>query len=838
MKKNKKNIPVTQRSLFSWIFSEGLKLQFLLILVIMVTVFARVVPLEMQKKIINEAIFLKKTDKLMTYCGIYLIAVITSTGMKYLINVLQTLIGQKALASMRKALYHHIITLSINFFRKTQAGMVVSSLVTEIASAGDFIGMALAIPITNIMTLLAFGGYLFWLNPMLAIVSLSIYPLVMILIPQLQKRANKANKERVDITRTLSDKIGESIAGIHEIHGNGTYSIENAKYDTLVDKLKKIRVRWNLYRQGVKACNNFFNNLSPFLIFIIGGYLTIKGQLELGSLVAFLSAQEKLYDPWKEILEFYQSYQDASIRYKRVMEYFDTMPEHVIECKGREPYELDGSIEVKNLSFATETGIKLLNNVNFSIKHGEQLAVVGFSGSGKSTLAQCIAQLNKYTKGHVFVGGKEVSEMTKEDIINNMGIVSQSPFIFKGTIEENLLYSCYPLIRPDREKTREEPSLDDKISALQQAGIFVDVLRFGLNMILNHKDHADLVDKITRVRKNFQNEFGETLGPYVEFFNENTYQYYSSITENIIFGTTDNKEFLEENLPENRYFLKFLDEAQLTRPLLRIGAELAAQTVDILGNLPAEALFFEQSPLKPDEVEEYKIVTERIKKVPMHRLSPEDHKKLLEIALRFTPGRHKMIALPEIIKALILEARTLFKEKTSKDFPDLFSFYDMSTYIGSQTILNNILFGKLKTTNPKAQEKINQNIIQLLIEEDLLEAILNIGMQFDVGSKGGRLSGGQCQKLAIARIFLKNPKILIMDEATSALDNNSQARIQNLLERLWKGKSTVISVIHRLDIIKNYDRIAVMKSGKIGEFGTYNELIEKRGMLYELVYGK
>ncbi len=125
----------------------------------------------MQKKIINEAIFLKKTDKLMTYCGIYLIAVITSTSMKYLINILQTLIGQKALASMRKALYHHIIALSINFFRKTQPGMVVSSLVTEIASAGDFIGMALAIPITNIMTLLAFGGYLFWLNP-----SLPLYP--------------------------------------------------------------------------------------------------------------------------------------------------------------------------------------------------------------------------------------------------------------------------------------------------------------------------------------------------------------------------------------------------------------------------------------------------------------------------------------------------------------------------------------------------------------------------------------------------------------------------------------------------------------------------------------
>ena len=98
-----------------------------------------------------------------------------------------------------------------------------------------------------------------------------------------------------------------------------------------------------------------------------------------------------------------------------------------------------------------------------------------------------------------------------------------------------------------------------------------------------------------------------------------------------------------------------------------------------------------------------------------------------------------------------------------------------------------------------AQEKINQSIIHLLIEEDLLETIIEIGLKFQVGSKGDRLSGGQRQKLAIARVFLKAPTILIMDEATSALDNKSQARIQNLIETRWKGKNTLISVVHRLD---------------------------------------
>ena len=154
------------------------------------------------------------------------------------------------------------------------------------------------------------------------------------------------------------------------------------------------------------------------------------------------------------------------------------------------------------------------------------------------------------------------------------------------------------------------------------------------------------------------------------------------------------------------------------------------------------------------------------------------------------------------------------------------------------TILNNIFFGKMKTVNPRAQEKINQSIIQLLIEEDFLETILEIGMQFEVGSKGDKLSGGQRQKLAIARAFLKQPRVLIMDEATSALDNKSQARIQNLLSNKWKGNSTLIAVVHRLDIIKEYDRVAVMKAGKIEEIGTYDELISKKGMLYELEYGK
>ncbi|NNG00276.1 MAG: ABC transporter ATP-binding protein/permease [Desulfobacteraceae bacterium] len=831
--------PVVKRSLFSWIFYQNARLQILLVFIIFAVVFARVLPLEMQKRIVNEAINLGKIDLLLYYCGIYLASVITAAVLKYGINILETLIAQRATAHMRKALYHHILTLPLNFFRNTQPGAVVNALINEMTVPGNFVGMSVAAPLSNLLTLLAFAGYLIWLNPLLACVSLSIYPIVLLLLPLLQRKVNKTNKKRVDQSRRVSSRIAESVTGIHEIQGNGAFGIEGRKFDTMIDKLLKIRIIWSLYRFGIKSMNNFFTSLGPFLVFILGGYLTIKGQLELGALVAFLSAQEKLYDPWKELIEFYQVYQEGRVNYDRTMELFDVAPEHLLTSEDRDSYDLENSIEVKNLSFITDDGIRLLDDINFSLDPGEHMALVGFSGSGKSTLALCVGQLYKYSSGHATIGGKEVSDLTKEDMVRNIGFISQAPFIFQGTIRDNLLYAVSAANSSSNNGGEgREPSLDDMISGLQQSGLFIDVLRFGLNTVIHKGRLPELVDAILRIRRNFKAEYGEELSKWVEFYTEDKYLYYSGISNNLIFGTSNTEAFTASRLASNDYFMKFLNDADLTRPLLTLGAELTVQTVDILKNLPPDELFFEQSPIGLLELNTYKEVAGQLKKKKLHQLGREPRRKLLELALRFAPGRHKMAALPGLLETLILEGRSMFHDLILKDDPDAISFFQMDEYIHSQTILNNILFGKTKSANPEVQEKINQSIIQLLIEEELLETIVEIGMSYEVGTKGDKLSGGQRQKLAIARALLKHPKILIMDEATSALDNKSQSRIQKLLEHRWKGKNTVIAVVHRLDIIKGYNKVAVMKAGKIVEMGSYIELIEKKGTLYELEYGK
>jgi ABC-type bacteriocin/lantibiotic exporter with double-glycine peptidase domain len=830
---------IVKKPLLSWIFKGNRNLKLLLVMTVFVTVFLRIIPLEMQKRIVNQAIKLKEFELLLIYCGLYLAAVVIAGGLKFVISYLQTIIGQHALADMRKDLYRHVLTLPLGFFRKTQPGMVVQSFVSELATAGDFVGMAVAIPVTSILSLLAFTVYLLWLNPLLAIVSLAIYPVTVFVLPMLQRRANMENKKRVDVSRDFSGKLAEAISGINEIQGNAAYHLENTKFESLVNKLQKIRITWNLYRQAIKVSSNFFTNFSPFIIFLLGGYLTIKGRLELGALVAFLSAQEKLFDPWSELIDVYQAYQEASVSYQRTMQYFDVAPEFAIEPEDRQPYQLDGSIEVKNLSFKTEDGVQLLDDVNFNLPAGSQLALIGFSGSGKSTLANCIGQLYRYANGHVRIGNQEVADLTKRDIAWNMGIVSQTPFIFDGPIEENLLYGCTSKMgAKEIDSASPLPDLDQLIEIIEQIGLFPDVLRFGLNSVLDFKTYPNLLPKLIRVRKKLARRLGVPMSEYVEFFDKEKYQYYSTVAENLTFGSANQDVFRETNLSNNEYFLIFLKEVSLLHPLMVLGTRLCRQAIEILGNLPPTEVFFEQSPFAADELEKYKSLYEQLNKLEWSHLNTDDQKKLLELALGFVPGRHKMIRLPDGLKQDILRARTRFREKISKDFPDAFGFYRKSDYLFSLTILNNLFFGKFKTTNPQIQDAINEQVVQLLIEEDLLETILKIGMQFQVGSKGDRLSGGQRQKLAIGRAFLKNPKVLIMDEATSGLDNRSQARIQSLLDSHWKGKTTLIAVVHRLDIIKGYDNIGVMKSGKIEEMGTYEELIAKKGLLYELVAGK
>ena len=831
-------VPIYKRSLFSWVLRTKWSFQLLLVLLIFGLVFMRVLPLEIQKRIVNEVLAVGDVGQLVTYCLIFLLAVLLSSLLKLAVNALQTVIGQRALTDMRRELYQHILRLPLSFFRKTPTGTVVASLVTELAASANFVGAAVAVPLSNVLTLVAIGAYLIWLNALLGIVTLSIYPIALFVVPLVQRGVNNWNKQRVDSSNKMASRITESVSGISEIHAQGSFQSEEHSYNTIIERLLRIRIIWTLYRHGVKVTNNLFVGLGPVVVMLLGGYLLMQGETELGSIVAFLSAQEKLYDPWKELIDFYQTQQDASVRYNKVMQIFEGETEFTLIADRLPAVQHRGRIEIQDLDFVTPNNIKLLDQVNLTIDAGEHLALVGFSGSGKSTLAKCIAQLYSYTGGEVLLDGHSVSSMSKEEIIRSIGFISQDPFIFTGTIGDNLLYACNAVEDfPDRDGNSKPINLDDKIAALQQAGVFVDTLRLGLNTILDLQLYPELEERFLKVRANFRENFGNELAEHVEFYHQDNYLYHSTIIENIIFGYIQDNLALD-NLEEDQAFLGFLKDANLSLPLLETGADLLKQTVDILGReVPRDPVFFEQTPITPDEYDSYLELVDQLPGSSLTGLMKGQRLLLLKLAFRYVPALHKIIDLQPLLEKLILSGRQEFRLWSGEHMAGAVSFYRDSEYIRSQSILNNIFFGSLTSDSPKVEDRVNQCIVQLLIEEDLLEQVADIGMEFEVGTRGDKLSGGQQQKLSIARVLLKKPKVLIMDEATSALDNASQSRIQNLIEK-WKGSTTVISVIHRLDLLPSFDKVAVMKSGKVVESGAPQKLLEDQGVLYELVHGK
>ncbi len=847
---------VTRRPLFYWITHRFRGLQLFLLLVIVSSLFFRVYPLEMQREIINNAISLRKLDLLFLYCALYMGAVIAAGLMKYFINALQAIIGQKLLIEMRQALYHHILQLPLQFFHRTQTGTIISALTAELNAIGAFLGGALAVPLTSLLTFLAFAGYMVYLNPFLGLLSMTIYPFELVVVPILQRRYNAINRTRVTTTRAMANLVNEAASGIHEVQGNASYFLEEGKLDKKIHRLYKIMKRMSVLKYGIKFSNNLFQSLGPFLLFLVGGYLAIHGQFTIGALVAFLSAYEKVYDPWKEIIEYYQDYQDAQVRYRQIMDSFDLEPEYLLAPPEGASVELTGRIEAKNVSYTLDGGVRLLEDVSFTLPAGRHLALVGFSGSGKSTLSLLLGQLYSRTGGTLTIDNRDVGELSKLDISHNISFVSQQPFIFTGTVRDNLLYSCQALYLAG--VSSELPDRRQLIEMVSEVGLTEDVIRWGLQTVIAPETARPLVDKFLRMRDIVQNEFKNRLVNTIEFYDIESFLDYSTIAANIVFCSypgTPEVDILLANAP----FREFIRETGLEAQLFELGRAIAQTTIDLLGDLRGDAFFFQGSPMEPHQFDTFTALLNKSATKPIERLPSQEKDRLLALALLFVPGRHKIYTIGDELKHHIVDLRRQFlqnvlgidldqcqsgvlqitipemAEMDSDDQHDMFfTPFCLSQYLYSHSLLDNIIFGTVIERDGE-QTTLAPLVFNQFEEQGLLDEVIDIGLSFHVGSKGDKLSGGQKQKIAIARALLKKTPIVIMDEATASLDNSSQSRIQRYIETKLRGKATVVAVVHRLDMISGYDHILVMKAGKIIESGSYEDLMKKKSTLYELV---
>jgi len=846
---------------------------------------------DLPKTIVNRAIGGKKfpadfygisldqVPYLMALCAIFLALVFINGAFKYYINVLKGRLGERMLRRLRFALYHHLLRFPLGHFKKVQSGEIIPMITSEVEQLGGFIGDAFVLPIFQGGQLLTTIVFMFIQDPVLGAAAVALYPIQGYVIPKLQRRVNQLGKQRVRTIRQVADRIGESAAGIAEIHANDAVRWQLARFAHFMGQIYDIRFEIYERKFFVKFLNNFLGQLTPFFFYTIGGYLVIRGELSFGALVAVLAAYKDLAAPWKELLDFYQLKETARITYEQVVEQFE--PEGMIDSRLQLDIpssipSLAGEVSFANVSLSEDHHGRVLDGVTLSFASSEHVAIVGTSNSGKTELGLLLARLVQPTSGRISVGGQDLAALPNAVTGRRIGYAGPLPYFFTGRLRENLLLGIrpYPMRRPNYSdprarrienelaEARRAGNIDLDIEAdwvdyelagvgdelqLQKRMIDVlgavdldeDVYALGLRGHLDAKARPEVAERMLQARGALALRLREEgITHLVDPFDPERYNNNASLAENLLFGTPVGTAFDFDSLAQNTYVLKVLDKTGLTKDLVAAGEEVAKTMVELFADLPPEHEFFQEfSFINAADLPEFEAILGRVARSNGRALGAEDRSRLLSLPFKLIVARHRLDVLDEGLRQRVIEARKIF----AADMPDALrtqiEFFDPARYNSAATLLDNVLFGKITHGEAEAPTRVLEAIHTVVDRLDLHDAVVVVGLDFAVGGGGSRLAAAQRQKAAIARALLKRPELLILNEATTALDGPTQAKVMERVTRECDGRG-LVWVLHRASLARHFDRVVVMSEGRVAEQGRFEALDKPGSALAKLMEGE
>jgi ABC-type multidrug transport system fused ATPase/permease subunit len=752
---------------------------------------------------------------------------------------------------------------------------MIPMITAEVESLGGFMGDAIVLPAFQGGQLLVLIGFMFVQDWVLGLAAIALYPIQGYIIPKLRRKTSALGKQRVRMIRQVADRVGETANGIAEIHSNDSVRWHLAYFTRQLGVIYDIRFEIFRRKFFIKFLNNFINQLTPFFFFTIGGYLVIQGSLTFGGLVAVLAAYKELASPWKELLDFYDQQQDATLKYEQVVEQFqpDGMSDPRLQLE--EPARQDGlrgELTLSNVSLVEDDRARLLDGVTVGLPLNQHLAVVGPSGSGKNELAMVTARLVPPSAGRIAAGGVDLATLPAAIIGRRIAYASATPYLFAGTLRENLQFGLRTrplrgLEHADNDKKRsaalEEARLsgnlpldveadwidyaaagvkDDAelrartVEIIRLVDLDQDVYGLGLRGRIDPKRDPDTAARLLEARSTLAKRLAaDGIGQLVELFDAEQYNANASMAENLLFGTPTDPAFDFETLATNSYVLQVLDKVGLTADLIHMGEQVASTMVELFADLPADHEFFEQfSFISANDLPEFQAILGRIAKGGLATLKPDDRAKLLSLPFKLIVARHRLDLLDAKMQARILEARRVFAADIPSNLRAKIEFFDASGYNAASTLQDNVLFGKIAYGEAEAPKRIPSLIADVLDHLGLRDLVIAVGLEFQVGGGGVRLSLPQRQKAAIARALLKRPDLVVLNEATTALDGVSQTKLLTALRGELAGRG-LVWVLHRASLAKSFDRVLVMSSGRIAEQGSYDELDHPATVLAQLV---
>ena len=353
-------------------------------------------------------------------------------------------ISNQILLKIRQELYEHIQKLSFAFFDSRPTGKILARIIGDVNSLKDVLSSSVTTLIPDFITLVGVLAIMFFKEWRLAAAALCTIPLMMVAVFVIQSFSHKRWHDYRKKSSNLNAFVHEDIAGIRVVQSLCAGDETKATFHELTEEHRNSFINACRIADMFGPAIDFCWGISAMMLYLVGVKYIGFPEISVGLLVAFGTYINMFWNPIMNLSNFYNQLVTNISAAERIFDILDTKPDIVDESNAVELPEVEGAVEFQHVSFTydegTEAETKVLEDVSFSVKPGETIALVGPTGAGKTTIVNLISRFYDIQKGTILIDGYDLKEVSLYSLRKQMGVMTQDNFIFQGTVRENIMY--------------------------------------------------------------------------------------------------------------------------------------------------------------------------------------------------------------------------------------------------------------------------------------------------------------------------------------------------------------------------------------------------------------